>query len=37
LGESLFDPEAPEKPHQVALQVEPERFFTSYFGVFDTA
>ena len=34
LGDTIFDPEAPEKPHQVALQVDPERFFDSYFGVF---
>ena len=34
LGDTVFDPEAPEKPHQVALQVDPERFFASYFGVF---
>ena len=34
LGDTIFDPEAPEKPHQVALQVDPERFFASYFGVF---
>ncbi len=34
LGETLFDPGAVEKPHEVALQVDPERFFDSYFGVF---
>ncbi|MBG0787714.1 MAG: nucleoside hydrolase [Anaerolineaceae bacterium] len=34
LGETLFDPEAGEKPHEVALQVAPERFFDSYFEVF---
>lgn len=36
LGETLFDPESQEKPHQVALQVDPECFFEAYFGVFDT-
>ena len=35
LGDTNFDRETPKKPHQVALQVNPERFFESYFGVFE--
>lgn len=35
LGLTTFDPDADEKPHQVALKVDPERFFESYFNVFD--
>ena len=36
LGETLFESESSEKPHQVALQVDPECFFESYFRVFET-
>jgi purine nucleosidase len=34
LGQTIFDPDAPKRPHQVALEVVPERFFDAYFGVF---
>lgn len=34
LGDTVFDPEAEEKPHQVALAVDPDRFFDAYFSVF---
>ena len=35
LGRTDFDPLAEPKPHQVALGVDPERFFASYFKVFE--
>ena len=34
LGKTTFDPAGPEHPHQVALGVDPERFFQEYFCVF---
>ena len=35
LGRTDFDPDAEHKPHEVALAVDPERFFASYFKVFE--
>ena len=32
-GLTLWDPRAAEKPHRVAVDVDPERFFEHYFGV----
>lgn len=34
LGQTIFDPNASEQPHQVALEVDPDHFFDAFFGVF---
>lgn len=36
LGKTDFDPESKDKPHEVALTVDPDQFFDSYFKVFET-
>ena len=33
LGTTLFNPDAPAKPHRIAVDVDPERFFAEYFDV----
>jgi purine nucleosidase len=36
LGKTDFYPDAKDKPHEVALTVDADRFFASYFEVFGT-
>lgn len=33
VGATTFDPNAPKKPHRIAADVDPDRFFAEYFGV----
>jgi len=37
LGTTLFDPNAPKKPHRIAVDVEPDRFLEEYFEVVGNA
>jgi len=34
MGKTIWHPDGPEAPHEVALSVDPERFFEHFFGVF---